>query len=61
MPLAGEMFDGRAEAAVGIVALVALEPVVHFAARAREHFKFLLGLGDVGGDAPFPFARESGA
>ena len=31
-PVAREVRDGRAEAAVGIVALVALEPVVHLAA-----------------------------
>ena len=58
--LAGEMRDGRAEAAVGIVALVALEPVVHLAARVLEHFKFLRGFGDVGADAPFPFSRGAG-
>ena len=40
-PVAREVGDGRAEAAVGIVAFVALEPVVHRAARVLEHFKFL--------------------
>jgi hypothetical protein len=32
--VAGEMRDGRAEAAIGVVAFVALEPVEHFAACA---------------------------
>ena len=58
--LAGEMGDGRAVAAVGIVAPVALEPVVHFAARVLEHFKFLRGLGDMDADAPFSFLRQCG-
>jgi hypothetical protein len=37
------MPDGRTEAAIGIVALVAFQPVVHLAARELEHFKFLFG------------------
>ena len=57
--LAGEVRDGGAVAAVGVVALVALEPVVHRPARVREHFKFLDGLGHVDADVPFPFSGHA--
>ena len=59
--VAGKVRDGRAEAAIGVVAFIALEPVEHFAARAHEHFKFLFRFRDVRGDPPVFFARDSGA
>ena len=55
-----QMRDGRAEAAVGVVAFVALEPVVHFAFRILEHIKFLRGFSDMDADAPFSFERGAG-
>ena len=53
--IAGEVFDRRAETAVGHVAGVALHPVEHFAARAHEHFKFLRGFRDMNAKLPAAF------
>ena len=39
--MARQMRDGRTEAAIGVVAAVALEPVVQLAGGGLEHFKFL--------------------
>jgi len=60
-PLAREVGDGRAETAVGIVAVIAAKPPVHFAARVAEHFKFLHRLRDVDADGPTALARERGS
>ena len=46
--VAGQVFDRRAETAVGRVAGVALHPIEHFAARVHEHFKLLFRFRDVG-------------
>ena len=58
--IAGEVGDGRAEAAVGIVTLIAREPVKHHAARVLKHFRFLDRFGDVRGQPPAVLARGFG-
>ena len=55
------MGDGRAVAAVGIIAFIAFEPVIHFATSVHEHLKFLLGFGNVDADAPFSFGGDGGS